>query len=1570
MARVISEGAFSSSSERKVFRQVKMGLEGEKDGGTWYILGNPAFSAMRCSCSTEADIVTIGPPGVRIIEVTHRSMEWAKENAEEVRGLAKTCRQKAAKLNTVLREYAPDVRQAGGILLLSDVAQAENISSDLDVPLFTLRDWKKAIGFGAQAELTEEEARKLFEFLKPKGVGSDEMGEGEQWMLPIDSLLEEKYVIKKQLSRERLSNLRHQVYEAEHNFRRGNVVVIHLYDLSTSSDRNAERIAERECESLKSLVRLGGKWIPEVETSYHHVKGKDELAFFAVKKPHAPSIVVRAQDQDWRIPDRVQFALATLRCVGAMHGQGVVHRNLSPETILVGKDNAPILTGFARARITDYQHSISPGLDDPDDKNSMIAPEVRRKGWGSATPETDVYSLCRSLKDLLENRDTLADSGGESSIDELVGQIDKSLKSPERNLADLEEAFCKCKIDLIKAGVITEIAIGREKYHVKESIQTGGMGATVKVQEDGVGRGIFAVKLLHRKKKGKRMLTAHHLVRDVSTSPGLVPVHRCADLEEWLPENPIAVMKWVEGKDLKVVLEDSDWRHASYEDKEKEVVLWTRKMCKALGYLHGKKLVHCDVSPKNMILSEDREIFLTDYDWVTRAGSLRTNLGYTPGFWEPGVSRAAPSNDLYSLAVSMYKMLYGELPFSEDRNGEEPDWDCLPQGDVSLRKFFERALNPDPKKRFKTTEEVLDILPTVDSSRMHSSSPRRAVRRSHLAARYWSEGEVVPFRDRDYRIVSNLGEGVFGVDFRVEETEDGENYTAKVVHEKDKGERVRQAHSLAQSVSVSHSGLAEIVDVADEWHEKEFAVLLRWIDGTLLRAWRGNLPDLIDKEGYDDGSVEKLAVRWLRKICEALYEFETRGLVHGNVCPENVVVFGKDLVLIGYDCVTNVGSEANWPDNTLFYRSPPRAKNQVTSSDDLYALAASMFHVCYGRDPFNHDGFRDQGQGINWGGSSCLLARLKDFFDTATDPDPTKRFRSVKDALALLDDFPYKAGQLVKCVPVHPPGKGGVVSVRLSDGAAGIISVETLHWNLDDVRPGESIVAKVVGIDKKNRFLNLSMILRERVGAIVKATVTDTDTANNEVCVRLPDGRDALLNRSDLAWKPPAGNMSDVVSVGDEIEAVIISSEDNILRVGMKQLDLHGLERSYPRDSRVRGKVTRFDKKGNAVLELSIGIEGTVAGTEIEWEKFVAPAARFTLGDEIDAQILNVDREARQVRLSVKRMSPDPFDSFHVGDSVRCVVEGCAPDNGVLVRIENGYPARFSYRNLHWERHKVKKGELIDAEISGINRKKRDIMLLGPRRSVQIGERLTGKVHDVTEHGVHIKLGAGRRDGFIHKANLAWRYVEKVTEIVEIGQEIEVVVLESEGNQIGLGKKQCIRDPWENCGSRYAVGQDVTGKVVCFQGRKGHGLAGHTRAVVELMEGMEEGISGWLYIGDMSWNWILDPEEVVAIGAVIVVRILAFDPSKRNMSLGLKQLTENPWKSIAQRYSIGDEFVGTVLKVGSSYVFVKLDESGTVGSFRISDGGEEILEGQEIKVEILSVHKEQEKIVIRPTQQN
>ena len=262
----------------------------------------------------------------------------------------------------------------------------------------------------------------------------------------------------------------------------------------------------------------------------------------------------------------------------------------------------------------------------------------------------------------------------------------------------------------------------------------------------------------------------------------------------------------------------------------------------------------------------------------------------------------------------------------------------------------------------------------------------------------------------------------------------------------------------------------------------------------------------------------------------------------------------------------------------------------------------------------------------------------------------------------------------------------------------------------------------------------------------------------------------------------------------------------------------------------------------------------------------------------------------------------------------------------------------------------VSRRAILEAETSA----ERDQLL----ENLAEGMEVKGIVKNLTDYGAFIDLGGV--DGLLHITDMAWKRIKHPSEIVEVGEEINVKVLkfDRERNRVSLGMKQLGEDPWLALTKRYPEGEKVTAKITnltdygCF---------------AEL----EDGVEGLVHVSEMDWtNKNIHPSKIVSIGEEVEVIILDIDEERRRISLGIKQCKPNPWEEFGTKFNKGDKISGKIKSITDFGIFIGLD-GGIDGLVHLSDiswdlPGEEAVreynKGDEIETVILSVDPERERI--------
>jgi small subunit ribosomal protein S1 len=401
----------------------------------------------------------------------------------------------------------------------------------------------------------------------------------------------------------------------------------------------------------------------------------------------------------------------------------------------------------------------------------------------------------------------------------------------------------------------------------------------------------------------------------------------------------------------------------------------------------------------------------------------------------------------------------------------------------------------------------------------------------------------------------------------------------------------------------------------------------------------------------------------------------------------------------------------------------------------------------------------------------------------------------------------------------------------------------------------------------------------------------------------------------------------------------------------------------------VQGVVVSLDKD-MALIDVGLKSEGRVALKEFLPQK-------LNVGDQVEVYIERYEGPQGDVQLSHERARQEAAwhyltDAFKMRKAVDGVIVNQVK-GGLMVNIRGtmaflpgsqvdirpvmdlsrfiGSTQQFIVLKMDDSRSNVvvsRRAVLEESRASG-----RQHLLA----TLEQGKIVEGVVKNLTDYGAFVDLGG--IDGLLHVTDIAWKHVARPSDALEVGQAIRVMVtrFNKETQRISLGLKQLERDPWVNIEQRYKVSDRMAGTVTKVT---------EYGAFVELDEGLE----GLVHVSDMVWcKKNADPKQVVSVGQRVETMILEIDPTKRRISLGMKQCTENPLERFAAKYPVGTQVEGEVQDVTEFGVLVKLPE-GVNGTIHVADlsweSDSEILShyhaGQRIKIKVLSVNPAKEMI--------
>ncbi len=361
----------------------------------------------------------------------------------------------------------------------------------------------------------------------------------------------------------------------------------------------------------------------------------------------------------------------------------------------------------------------------------------------------------------------------------------------------------------------------------------------------------------------------------------------------------------------------------------------------------------------------------------------------------------------------------------------------------------------------------------------------------------------------------------------------------------------------------------------------------------------------------------------------------------------------------------------------------------------------------------------------------------------------------------------------------------------------------------------------------------------------------------------------------------------------------------------------------------VHGKVTEIGRD-YVLVDIGFKSEGHIPISQFAVD---ASDTKIQVGDTVEVLLLTSENESGEVVLSKDRAVQlkvwNELENLHKDDKlvsgkvVQKVKGGLQIDVGVPAFLPGSQvdvrPQRYLDKYV---------GETLEFKILKFSRERGNIVL--SRRSVLEAERkalkkdtinqisegvvMEGIVKNVTDYGAFIDLGG--IDGLLHITDMSWGRVNHPSEILSVGQTIPVVILkyDRDNERVSLGMKQLVDNPWEKVETRYMVGANISGKVVSIT---------DYGAFVRL----DEGIEGLVHVSEMSWSRkIPHPSKLLAIGQEVEAVVLEVSAESQRISLGLKQLTKNPWEELAKEFPVGSKVIGKVRSVTDFGVFVNVKD--------------------------------------------
>ena len=343
-------------------------------------------------------------------------------------------------------------------------------------------------------------------------------------------------------------------------------------------------------------------------------------------------------------------------------------------------------------------------------------------------------------------------------------------------------------------------------------------------------------------------------------------------------------------------------------------------------------------------------------------------------------------------------------------------------------------------------------------------------------------------------------------------------------------------------------------------------------------------------------------------------------------------------------------------------------------------------------------------------------------------------------------------------------------------------------------------------------------------------------------------------------------------------------------------------------DKVIQGVVKNITEYG-AFIDLG-GIDGLLHITDMSWGRIGHPSEMFSVADEVEVKVLNLDLERERVSLGLKQLVPDPWTTAEEKYPIASHVNGKVvsfTDYGAFVELEKGIEGLIHVSEMSWTkkiRHPskvVSVGETVEAVVLNISAENRRISL-GMKQVVPnpwdvvsdkypVGTTIEGKIKNITDFGLFIGIDEGI-DGLVHISDISWtKRIKHPSEIYKKGDVVQAIVLniDKENERFSLGVKQLQKDPWETIPERYAIGDKITGTVTNVTD---FGL------FVEL----EEGIEGLAHVSEVSREKIKTPVGRFQVGDILSAKVININPKERRIGLSLKQLERDEEHDLVVNY--------------------------------------------------------------------
>ena len=495
-----------------------------------------------------------------------------------------------------------------------------------------------------------------------------------------------------------------------------------------------------------------------------------------------------------------------------------------------------------------------------------------------------------------------------------------------------------------------------------------------------------------------------------------------------------------------------------------------------------------------------------------------------------------------------------------------------------------------------------------------------------------------------------------------------------------------------------------------------------------------------------------------------------------------------------------------------------------------------------------------------------------------------------------------------------------------------------------------------------------------QVGEVVEGTVIGLN--KREVVVNIGYKSEGIIPIGEFRYNPE-------LAVGEKVEVYVESAEDKkgqLLLSHKKARQLRSWDRvneALEKDEVIKGYI-KCRTKGGMIVDV-FGIEAFLPGSQID----VKPIRDYDIyvDKTMEFKVVKINQEFRNVVVSHKALieaeleaqKKEIMSKLEKGQILEGTVKNIT-SYGVFID-PGGVDGLIHITDLSWGRVNhpeeiVHLDEKLNVVILDFDDAKKRIALglkqLSPHpwdaldTELKVGDKVKGKVVVMADYGAFIEIAPGV-EGLIHVSEMSWsQHLRSAQEFMKVGDEVEAVILtlDREERKMSLGIKQLTPDPWADIEKKYAVGSRHTAKVRNFT---------NFGVFVEI----EEGIDGLIHISDLSWTKkIKHPAEFTQIGAEIEVVVLEIDKDNRRLSLGHKQLEDNPWNAFEAQFAVDSIHQGTVSELTEKGAIISLGDNveGFAGSRQlVKEDGTTAKEGETLDFKVLEFSKATKRILLSHT---